>query len=86
MRLLKLPAVLGLTAKSRSTHYTEIKQGLMPPPVRLGEASVAWPENEIIAINQARVAGKSTDDIKALVRQLVTNRKNLPTHHQPVEV
>jgi len=81
MKLLKLPQVLGLTAKSRSTHYQEIKQGLMPPPVKLGEQSVAWPESEILAINKARIAGKSTDEIKQLVQQLVTKRQSFSTQH-----
>lgn len=81
MKLLKLPQVLGLTAKSRSTHYQEIKLGLMPPPVRLGEQSVAWPESEIMAINKARIAGKSTDEIKQLVQHLATERQSLPIPH-----
>lgn len=75
MRLLKKPDVLALTAKSNTTHYSDIKDGLMTPPVRLGENSVAWPEHEITAINAARVAGKTDADIKALVADLVIQRK-----------
>ncbi len=77
MKLLKLPQVLGFTAKSRSTHYHEINIGLMTPPVKLGEQSVAWPEDEILAINRARIAGKSNEEIKQLVTKLVADRKNL---------
>lgn len=93
MKLLKLPQVLDLTAKSRSTHYDEIKKGYMVPPVKLGGSSVAWPESEIIAINSARIAGKSNNEIRELVRKLITDRKNLLTvvqgvssQNQPVEV
>lgn len=75
MKLLKKPDVLALTAKSNTTHYSDIKDGLMTPPVRLGENSVAWPESEILAINAARIAGKSVADIKALVADLVMQRK-----------
>ncbi len=75
MKLLKLPQVLGQTAKARSTHYNDIKSGLMTPPVLLGAKSVAWPENEITAINAARIAGKSDDEIRQLVAGLVANRK-----------
>jgi prophage regulatory protein len=75
MKLLKLPQVLGQTAKARSTHYNDIKAGLMTPPVRLGENSVAWPEHEIIAINSARIAGKSGDEIRILVTRLLSDRQ-----------
>lgn len=77
MKLIKLPPVLGLTAKSRTSHYSDIKNGLMTEPVRLGENSVAWPEHEILAINAARIAGKSNSEIRELVSQLMTGRKLL---------
>ncbi len=76
MKLIKLPRVLDLSGKSRSTHYHEINIGLMTPPVKLGMQSVAWPEEEILAINRARIAGKSTEEIKRLVTKLVADRKN----------
>lgn len=74
MKLLKLPAVLGFTAGSRTGHYAHIKAGLMTPPVKLSVHAVAWPEHEIKAINAARVAGKSADEIRQLVSQLMTER------------
>lgn len=77
MKLLKLPQVLGQTAKARSTHYNDIKAGLMTPPVSLGVHSVAWPEHEISAINAARVAGKGTDEIRRLVARLVAERQGV---------
>lgn len=77
MKLLKLPQVLGQTAKARSTHYNDIKAGLMTPPVSLGVHSVAWPEHEISAINAARVAGKSDDEIRQLVTCLVAERQGV---------
>jgi prophage regulatory protein len=79
MKLIKLPPVLGLTAKSRTSHYSDIKNGLMTEPVRLGENSVAWPEHEILAINAARIAGKSNSEIRELVSQLMTQRKDVHT-------
>lgn len=77
MKLLKLPQVLGQTAKARSTHYNDIKAGLMTPPVLLGVHSVAWPEHEISVINAARVAGKSDDEIRQLVARLVVERQGV---------
>lgn len=76
-KLLRLPQTLDMTGKSRSTHYQDIQDGLMTPPVRLGGRSVAWPEDEIIAINAALIAGKSESEIKELVKKLIANRKSL---------
>lgn len=75
MKLLKKPEVLKLTKKSNTTHYNDINGGLMSPPVSIGKNSVTWPEHEISAINAARVAGKSDNEIKALVTELVKLRK-----------
>lgn len=77
MKLIKLPQVLGLTAKSRSTHYHEIKIGLMPPPIKFGVQSVAWVESEILAVNAARISGQSDEQIKQLIKKLVSERKGL---------
>lgn len=77
MKLLKLPQVLGLTAKSRTSHYADIKEGLMTPPVKLSEHSVAWPESEVAAINGARIAGKSDEEIRKLVTSLVADRQRI---------
>lgn len=49
----------------------------MTPPVSLGGRSVAWPEDEIIAINNALIAGKTKDEIKELVKKLIADRKTL---------
>lgn len=49
----------------------------MTPPVNLGGRSVAWPEDEIIAINNALIAGKTKDEIKDLVKKLIADRKTL---------
>ena len=73
-KLLRLPDVLALTASTRSTHYLRIKQRLMTPPVKLGERCAAWPVSEVEAINAARIAGKTTDEIRELVTQLEQQR------------
>lgn len=75
MKLLKLPKVLELTASARSTIYKNIHAGLMVPPVRLGENSVAFPEHEITAINAARIAGKTDAEIRLLISKLVADRQ-----------
>jgi len=59
---------------SRSTLYLRIKQGLLPPPVKLGERCSAWPEYEVAAINAARIAQKSNDEIRELVKKFQRQR------------
>jgi prophage regulatory protein len=68
--LLRRPTVEHLTGDSRTTLYRKIKRKLLTKPVQIGGGRVAWPQNEIIAINQARIAGKNDDQIMALVVEL----------------
>lgn len=71
----RLPAVLYERARSRSSHYLDIQQGLFTPPVQIGLRAVGWPSSETTAINAARIAGKSDDEIRALVVKLLAARK-----------
>jgi prophage regulatory protein len=73
--ILRLPEVRALTGLSRSTTYLRITQGLWPKPVSLGARAVGWPSAEVTAINLARIAGKSDDDIRQLVLKLEAARK-----------
>lgn len=75
MRLLRLPDACAVTGYRRSALYEQIKRGLLPRPVNLTEKSVAWPEDELIAVNKARIAGKGDPEIRALVAQLEAQRK-----------
>ena len=74
---LRLPAVCDRTGKPKSTVYRDIGDGLLPPPVRIGERASAWPDDEIDAINLARLRGKSNDEIKQLVADLVAARTEI---------
>ena len=73
--ILRLPAVKSESGLSRSTIYLRIAQGLWPKPVNLGVRAVGWPAAEIAAVNAARIAGKSDDEIRALVVKLEAARK-----------
>ena len=67
--LFRRPLVQQITGDSKSTIYRKIKAGLLTKPVKISTNSVAWPKSEIEAINKARIAGKSEDEIKqALAR------------------
>jgi len=67
---LRVPAVLSRRGSSKSTLYADIQSGLFPKPVRIGVRAKAWPEAETEKINQARLAGKSDDEIRALVEAI----------------
>ncbi|MEC4747893.1 AlpA family phage regulatory protein [Methylomicrobium sp. Wu6] len=78
--LLRRPAIEQVTGDSRSTIYRKIERGLFPKPVCTGRdkngdaIQVGWPANEVAAINAARIAGKSEDEIRKLVTELEAAR------------
>jgi len=54
--LLKLPAVKDRTGLSRSIIYKLLEDGRFPRPVKLGGRVNAWPDHEIEAWIQDRIA------------------------------
>lgn len=75
-KILRLHAVLEQRGRSRSSHYTDIKTGFFVKPVLIGLRAVGWPSSEVALINAARIAGKSDQEIRALVAQLEAARKS----------
>lgn len=63
----------GLSGLAPSTIYRDVKRGTFPKPVKIGTVSV-WPEREVQAVLNARIAGKSDDEIRALVADLQRQR------------
>ena len=51
--------------------------GLFTKPVPIGQRSVGWPDYEVVAINAARIAGKSEAEIRELVNRLHAKRTEL---------
>ncbi len=74
-KIMRLPEVMNECGLARSTVYLRIKQGLLTKPISLGPRCVGWPQAEIEAINAARIAEKSEDEVRALVAELQANRK-----------
>lgn len=74
--ILRLPSVLAERGRSRSAHYQDIQAGLFTAPVPIGSRAVGWPAHEVAKINAARIAGKSDDEIRALVAKLEEARKS----------
>ncbi len=53
--ILRLPAVRGRVAMSRSTIYQRINEGTFPAPVNLGKRAVGWLASEIDAWLSAQI-------------------------------
>ena len=78
MSILRMPAVKAETGhRSHASIYTAIKSGLFTQPVPIGVRSVGWPDFEVAAINRARIAGQSEDEIRELVKRLHAKRIEL---------
>lgn len=73
--LIRLSDVMERTGLSRASVYLHVGKGVLTPPVKIGERSAAWPEAEINAINAARIAGKSEDEVRVLVASLEAQRR-----------
>lgn len=76
-RILRLPETLKITGLGRSTLYKRIDENLITPPVSLGGASVGWPEIEIAHIVSCRIAGKTDDEVRIIVSELIKSRGNI---------
>ncbi len=62
---------------SSSTLHVRINEGLIPPPISLGERAVGFPEHETSTVLAAMIAGQSKAQIRDLVASLVEQRKIL---------
>ncbi|MBV5331518.1 AlpA family phage regulatory protein, partial [bacterium] len=71
MSILRMQSVKAETGHaSHASVYTAIHQGLFTVPVPIGQRAVGWPDTEVKAINAARIAGRSDDQIRELVCKL----------------
>lgn len=75
MSILRMPAVKAETGwRSHASIYNAINAGLFTEPVKIGERSVGWPDDEVKALCAARIAGQSDDQIRELVNRLHIKR------------
>jgi prophage regulatory protein len=71
MPILRMPEVKAECGhRSHASVYAAVRAGLFTVPVPIGQRAVGWPDTEVKAINAARIAGKSDDEIRALVGKL----------------
>jgi prophage regulatory protein len=59
----RLPQVKARTGLSRSEIYRRIAIGDFPQPVKLGERASAWPEHEVTAWCEARIAARDAKGV-----------------------
>jgi len=75
MPILRMPEVKAECGhRSQASVYAAIRDGLFTAPVPIGQRAVGWPDNEVKAINAARIAGQTPDQIRELVKQLHNQR------------
>jgi prophage regulatory protein len=58
-----------------STLYAHIDRGMFPKPVALSRRFVVFPQEEVTAIINARLAGKTDDEVRELVAELMEKRR-----------
>lgn len=76
-QLIRRSEVINLTGRSKSSLQLDEKAGLMPTPISIGERAVAYIKHEVEAVIQARIAGKSNEEIKVLVAELIAQRQEI---------
>lgn len=77
LKINRLPEVLDTLGFKKSTLYTRIKEGLMVPPISLGDRAVGYLDHEIQIVLSAICSGKSEEAIKGLVVHLINKRSEL---------
>ena len=73
--ILRIPAISASLGYSRSTTYNRIADRTLPKLVRMGPRLVGLPQHELEAVRNARIAGKSDDEIRQLVERLEAARE-----------
>lgn len=76
-RLIRLSEVLTRNGQSRSAFYNGISRGIEPRAIKIGPRAAAWYEDEVNAVVQARIAGLSDNELRALVKRLHAKRAEL---------
>ncbi len=75
VKFIRTSLVTELSGLSKSTLRRRIQEGLFVPPCSLGERAIAYLESEVNTILTAMAAGKSKDELRALVSYLVEQRQ-----------
>ncbi|MBA6251805.1 AlpA family transcriptional regulator [Colwellia sp. MB3u-55] len=82
LKLIRKVEVLALTCMSKSTLHLKLKDGLYAPSISIGDRAVAFIEHEILAVIAAQIQGRSKEEIRLLVKELVAQRQCLTLGEQ----
>lgn len=78
MHILRMPSVKARAGhRSDASIYNAIRDGLWTTGVAIGQRAKGWPDYEVDAIITARIAGKSDDEVRELVKHLHAKRVEL---------
>ena len=83
IRLLRIDRVLDVRGVKKTKHYSDVASGLWTKPVPISEGLRGWPDNETRELVAARIAGKTDDEIRALVTRLHAMRARLGAELEP---
>jgi prophage regulatory protein len=71
MKILRIAGVVKMLGfKSRTSLYSQIKDGLFTRPVAIGPRAVGIPEHEVHALLRLRIKGGDNEALKSLVHEL----------------
>ncbi len=74
-QLLTMKQITASIPRSRASFYKDISAGLFPAPFKFSNSSY-WYYDEIVAVMQARNANQSDEQIRALVKELMSLRNS----------
>lgn len=78
LELLRKGRVLASRGCGKSKHDDDVRARLFTKPVKPDASGCAfWPAHEVSALNAAIIAGKSRDEIRAIVVQLEALRSEV---------
>jgi len=77
IRYQRRPEVLKQAGLSNSTLCKRINEGLFVPPINLGLRAVGWLEHEVNQVLAIIAEGRTANEVRMLVRELIQSRKAL---------
>lgn len=73
-KIIRPGSAMGRLGIRKSAFYNWVQKGLLPPPFKLGKRAAGWLEEEIEEIVALMVAGRTEEEIRARVKELVLKR------------
>lgn len=75
--LIRKAEVTSLLNISKSTLYSRINEGLLPPGISMGGRAIGYVKEEYQTVIAAMIAGYTKQELKHLVQELVEARVEL---------